>query len=372
MPTIEEKIKLAKSARSGDTGKDGKEGQREDANDGVKFGGARDMDEDVYAGSTEYNTELMDMEEDSDDNVGAEGSDDDDDDEIIDVGKSIVEEDEPEDSGRDIMDEAREENGSGIVNTKISARESDYHKRKYNRSSHDVDSEGNQMSYGQVMEKVELERQEKELQDKVAKIREKEELEGKPRRRRWDDAPAAADADADAPAASADAAASASSSSSASRWDEDPKTETAAKPRRRRWDATPSGAAAVDETPKASRWDETPAAATATKKRSRWDATPAQNAAAATISKLTAETPGSSNPAEARANLVEQEMALRNQPISDAELDAVLPQTGYRILDPPPRLQARPQNRKQPPCDPHSRGHDPRLHEPERCGGEQV
>ena len=29
------------------------------------------MDEDVYGGATEYNTELMDMEEDSDDNVGA-------------------------------------------------------------------------------------------------------------------------------------------------------------------------------------------------------------------------------------------------------------------------------------------------------------
>jgi splicing factor 3B subunit 1 len=331
MPTIEEQIKLAKSARSSDKGKDEKEGQREDANDGVKFGGARAMDEDVYGGATEYNTELMDMEEDSDDNVGAEGSDDDDDDEVIDVGKSIVEEDEPEDSGRDIMEEAREENGSGIVNTRISARESDYHKRKYDRTSHDVDSEGNQMSYGQVMEKVELERQEKELQDKVAKVREKEELEGKPRRRRWDDAPAAADEAADASAAS-----SSSAAPSASRWDEDPQTAIAAKPRRRRWDATPSGAAAVDETPKASRWDETPAAATATKKRSRWDATPAQNAAAATISKLTAATPASSNPAEARANLVEQEMALRNQPISDAELDAVLPQTGYRILDPPP------------------------------------
>eukprot|EP00520_Triparma_pacifica_P017137 CAMPEP_0118656458 /NCGR_PEP_ID=MMETSP0785-20121206/13499_1 /TAXON_ID=91992 /ORGANISM="Bolidomonas pacifica, Strain CCMP 1866" /LENGTH=1211 /DNA_ID=CAMNT_0006549317 /DNA_START=491 /DNA_END=4123 /DNA_ORIENTATION=+ len=327
MPTVEEQIKSQRARRSRSTKGDEKEDQREDPADGDKFGGTRAMDEDIYgAGSTaEYNTELVDMEESDEENGRGGDDDDDDDDEVVDVGKSIVEDDDTEEAARDIMEAAREENGSGLANTRISDRESDYHKRKYNRASHDVDSEGNQLSYGQVMEKVELERQEKELQEKVAKIREKEELEGKPRRRRWDDA--APDAASKEPAAAPAA--------STSRWDEDPSTETAAsKPRRRRWDATPS-AAAVGETPKASRWDETPAAATA-KKRSRWDATPAQSAAAATVAKLTGATPSaSSNPAEARATLIEQEMALRNQPISDAELDAVLPQSGYRILEPP-------------------------------------
>ena len=83
-------------------------------------------------------------------------------------------------------------------------------------------------------------------------------------------------------------------------------TPPSAPPRKRRWDVEPDEAPAED-LPKRrrSRWDETPAEEAAP--RSRWDATPAA---------------GPSAP--------------RSRYMSDAELDALLPSTGYRIVDPPP------------------------------------
>ncbi|KAJ4455959.1 putative splicing factor 3B subunit 1 [Paratrimastix pyriformis] len=160
-----------------------------------------------------------------------------------------------------------------------------------------------------------------------------------------------------------------------SRWDatpgrstEDPTTaptpsrwDSAATPSR--WDATP--ARAVGETP--SRWDATPAKGgvaceTPKRTRSRWDETPVGQpsgsmtpmggmtpGAAAFAMGTPAVTPrgGFDMPtpaapsaiaaqsmlgARALASRIDKELDERNRYMSDEEIDAMLPQTGYKIL----------------------------------------
>jgi splicing factor 3B subunit 1 len=105
----------------------------------------------------------------------------------------------------------------------------------------------------------------------------------------------------------------------------------AGRKRKKRWDvsaedeATTNGDA--DAKAKKSKWDEPPAATASkpeTKRRSRWDQAPAVGAPSAVATPVvTAVGFGT-------------DVSARNAPFTDEELDEMLPSTGYKILAPPP------------------------------------
>ena len=95
-----------------------------------------------------------------------------------------------------------------------------------------------------------------------------------------------------------------------------------AKSKRSRWDQTPvPGGATVDATPRRSRWDQAPSLA---------DATPVGQSGLATPM----------HPSQGLAAMLPTtfgtDISSRNAPLSDEELDLMLPSEGYKILDPPP------------------------------------
>eukprot|EP01018_Ginkgo_biloba_P035429 Gb_20157 [translate_table: standard] len=142
------------------------------------------------------------------------------------------------------------------------------------------------------------------------------------------------------------------------RWDETPTPGRLADA-----DATPVGGVTPGATPAGMTWDATPklsglATPTPKKQRSRWDETPASMGSAtpmpgATPSAFTpgvtpmggidlpTPTPGAINLRGAitpeQYNLLrwEKDIEERNRPLSDEELDAMFPQDGYKILEPP-------------------------------------
>lgn len=103
--------------------------------------------------------------------------------------------------------------------------------------------------------------------------------------------------------------------------------EVTGRKRKKRWDV--SGEAVPDgevKDTKKSRWDKTPApegAVQAPTKRSRWDQAPSLSGPVATPSVPTLPVFGT-------------DISSRNAPLSDEELDAMLPSEGYKILEPPP------------------------------------
>lgn len=118
--------------------------------------------------------------------------------------------------------------------------------------------------------------------------------------------------------------------------------------RKQRWDVTsePAPVAADDTGPveeksaKRSRWDQTPAPVPPTeaaqKRRSRWDQAPALGAATP-VGNATLATPV--HPSHGGAVMgggFGTDISARHAPISDEELDMMLPSEGYQILDPPP------------------------------------
>ncbi|KAH0553283.1 hypothetical protein GP486_006584 [Trichoglossum hirsutum] len=119
--------------------------------------------------------------------------------------------------------------------------------------------------------------------------------------------------------------------------------------RKQRWDVTTEDADAVeagkaaDAKAKRSRWDQTPVpggapADDAPKRRSRWDQAPAL-AAATPVGNQGLATP--IHPSQAGAAQVVPssfgtDISSRNAPLSDEELDLMLPSEGYKILEPPP------------------------------------
>mmetsp|Transcript_345 Transcript_345/g.641 ORF Transcript_345/g.641 Transcript_345/m.641 type:complete len:1323 (-) Transcript_345:72-4040(-) len=227
--------------------------------------------------------------------------------------------------------------GSGLVNTRISDRESSYHARRHDRY---IREDG--MSFKDAMVNSNLERERKELLDSARKElldeetgefkarldentgKESEEMGGpegkdgqnRSRRRRWDDTsndlvktqPEEESMGIVTDGENSVANSTTTATTAASRWDEDVSTGASAGTRRRkRWDETPvvasGGVAATpivgsgtapDATPliTGKQWDETPmlasgimpsatpmigagASADGGRKRSRWDATPA-------------------------------------------------------------------------------------------------
>ncbi|KAL4443434.1 hypothetical protein ABPG75_011171 [Micractinium tetrahymenae] len=147
-----------------------------------------------------------------------------------------------------------------------------------------------------------------------------------------------------------------------SRWDA---AEQGAQPKRNRWDATPTpghGAAGVGETPtaggKRSRWDATPAMAGAAAVGATpayggaMGATPMYGMGATPAGGLGMETPTPGMLAAQQAAMagvpmtpeayqqmkIDREMDERNRPLTDEELDAMLPgpNEGYKVLAEPP------------------------------------
>jgi len=263
------------------------------------------------------------------------------------------------------------EGGSGLVNTRINDRESEYQKRRNNRV---LREDG--LSFKESMMHANLEKERYELIQEVNKDykdpdedgRKSEGLEkpndkqqpeegttstNKRRKRRWDTT--------SGPTASTekDNAAMVSDSDSVaptmkSKWDEDVSENTSNSRRRKRWDETPIVSSNVAATPvvaygmatpavhSQSKWDETPLsfsgivketqeAATSQKSKNRWAETPAP------VQPVGSQTPAHGMVAGnlSKALSLEREMESRNRPWTDAALDAILPSEGYIIMRPP-------------------------------------
>ena len=266
--------------------------------------------------------------------------------------------------------------GSGIVNTRIADRESDYHKRRMGRV---LREDG--LTFKESMQQANIEKERDELireakkdMEELAERQLQEEASGtaassivagadegtaRRRKRRWDQ-----DTDNNStPSATKEAEASLVSDTESvasqrkAQWDEDTsKTTAQASRRRKRWDETPIVAASnVASTPlitsnmlsstpmvtSGSKWDETPMAMSgvgvsdtpaAGVARNRWEATPS----------YTTQPAGAQTPADgfatgnlAKALSLEREMESRNRPWTDAALDALLPSEGYIVIPPP-------------------------------------
>ncbi|WEW58842.1 U2 snRNP component prp10 [Emydomyces testavorans] len=116
--------------------------------------------------------------------------------------------------------------------------------------------------------------------------------------------------------------------------------------RKQRWDVASEPPAAAESTEptevksKRSRWDQTPAPTAPTegsRRRSRWDQAPSL-AAATPVGQPGLATP--MHPSQGALPMMPvtfgSDISGRNAPLSDEELDMMLPSEGYKILEPPP------------------------------------
>ncbi|KAG0313498.1 Splicing factor 3B subunit 1 [Dissophora globulifera] len=240
---------------------------------------------------------------------------------------------------------------------RIIDREDDYNKRRLNRTlsptridpfAKNADAASSEArSYSEVMREVELGREEERVMRKIAEKKKEAQketgLDAPPpptptgRKRRWDVATPVV-----APAATSgwnepdDHVAAPTN-----RWEETPKAEVK---KRNRWDETPvaSTSSAWDATPKASGVTETPTA-----KRSRWDETPvapsgmfgATPMGAGQLGMVTPNMMVPMTPEAMNAQRWEHEIDMRNRPLTDDDLDAMFPTTGFKILEQPTSYQ---------------------------------
>ncbi|KAK1922157.1 armadillo-type protein [Papiliotrema laurentii] len=211
----------------------------------------------------------------------------------------------------------------------VSARQSDYQKRQYNRT--EALAEGEDESYAERMRIINLEREEEKLRRYKEQLEKDKAAEGKeitmddktpPRAVAGDETPPRAIAGGDTP----------------------PRIKTEedeAKPKKRRWDVEePAKAEADDGAPKKrrSRWDQTPSdAPETTTKKSRWDQTPSTDTAV-----VTGQTQEGT---ETSVVMVEDK---RYAPITDEQLDHLLPgkADGYQIVPVPDDYRPAPSVRK--------------------------
>jgi splicing factor 3B subunit 1 len=282
-----------------------------------------------------------------------------------------------------------EEDSSGFRKPqKIIDREDEYRQRRLQRiisperndpfAMGEATPDPSVRTYADVMREQALQKQKEEILKEIAK--KKEEEKGKvvaqepapapKRRNRWDqsqDVDVAAVAkkakigsDWDAPDATPGRVSDATPSVRRNRWDETPTPGRLVDS-----DATPGAGATPGATPAGMTWDATPklaglATPTPKRQRSRWDETPATGSATpATPSGATpavAYTPGVTpvggvdlaTPTPSALNLRgpmtpeqynllrwERDIEERNRPLTDEELDAMFPQEGYKILEPP-------------------------------------
>lgn len=242
-----------------------------------------------------------------------------------------------------------------VESKRIIDREDDYNKRRLNRvlspSRQDPFAKNNDAagsearSYAEVMKEAELEREQQRVLQKIAeKKKEAQKTTGQDapapptpsgRKRRWDVATPVV-----APAATSswnepdDHVAAPTN-----RWEETPKAETK---KRNRWDQTPvSSTSSWDATPRAADVTDTP-----TSKRSRWDETPVAPSgmfgatpAPGQFGMITPNISVPMTPEAMNAQRWEHEIDMRNRPLTDEDLDAMFPTTGYKILEQPASYQ---------------------------------
>ncbi|KAJ6781693.1 hypothetical protein PWT90_07483 [Aphanocladium album] len=217
--------------------------------------------------------------------------------------------------------------GKGEKSGRIMDRETDYQKRRFNRvltptradpfaENRQAGAAENGTNYREIMEERELEREEERVRRAIQSKQESGDHDGDAR-------PALTDGDKEnVDAGSTEAVA-------------------AGRKRKKRWDVGADEQAPAEEAakPKRSRWDQAPAVGgplegDAPKKRSRWDqapsATPMANAGLAT--------PAPQSQSAMIPATFGSDISARNMPISDEELDLLLPgeEDGYKILTPPP------------------------------------
>ncbi|KAF2754297.1 putative splicing factor 3B subunit 1 [Pseudovirgaria hyperparasitica] len=117
---------------------------------------------------------------------------------------------------------------------------------------------------------------------------------------------------------------------------------SAEKKRKRRWDVSTEEKVSEDVQmedvkPKKSRWDEIPAPGAAPAKRSRWDLAPAL------VTATPASGAGLATPMHPSQMMsFGTDISGRNMSLSDEELNEMLPNEGYKILDPPPGYEPLP------------------------------
>lgn len=224
--------------------------------------------------------------------------------------------------------------GRGERSNRISDRETDYQKRRFNRvltptradpfaaNRQAGAAEGEGETYRDIMERADIEREEERVRRAIEEKRKNEE-NGDVKSEVLDHKPTLQDGD------------------DKENGEAGPTEAAAGRKRKKRWDV----GAATEATPtpepkKRSRWDEAPAipvpgADAGSKKRSRWDqapaATPVGNSGLATPMHPTQTAVLPMAP-------LSTETSARNAPISDEELDAILPgeAEGYKVLEPPP------------------------------------
>lgn len=248
-------------------------------------------------------------------------------------------------------------------------------------------------TYKDVMAEAVLDRKKEETLKAIAKKKEEEAAAAKAekeaggaavaapkRRNRWDKSQ-----DDGAPPAKKEKSTSdwdmPDAAAGSGRWDATPTPgrvadATPSVGRRNRWDetptpgrmvdsdATPAGGATPGATPAGNAWDATPkglVTPTPKRQRSRWDETPASitsatpmagatpaaaftpgvtpvgglDLATPTPSALQLQQAGFMTPEQRNLLKWEKDIEERNRPLTDEELDAILPQDGYKILEPP-------------------------------------
>ncbi|TKY71845.1 Splicing factor 3B subunit 1 [Spatholobus suberectus] len=278
---------------------------------------------------------------------------------------------------------------------RIIDREDDYRRRRLNQiispERHDPFAAGEKTpdpsvrTYGDVMREEALKREKEETLKAIAKKKKEEEEAAKAappqqqqqqkRRNRWDQSQD--DGGAAAAAKKAKTSDWDMPDTTPGRWDATPtpgRVTDATPGRRNRWDetptpgriadsdATPAGGATPGATPAGMTWDATPklsgmATPTPKRQRSRWDETPATMGSATPLPgatpaaaytpgvtpvggvELATPTPGalqgSITPEQYNLLRWERDIEERNRPLTDEELDAMFPQEGYKILEPP-------------------------------------
>jgi splicing factor 3B subunit 1 len=209
---------------------------------------------------------------------------------------------------------------------RIADRETDYQKRRFDRgpltptradpfaANKHAGVEG--QTYREVMQLQEIEKEEQRVQKLIAEKQANGEtsvVEHKPVLKE----------ESDKENAEAGSTVEVSTRKRKKRWDvsseSTPVPETAdSKSKRSRWDQTPVPGAAPDGAPKRSRWDQAPALAAATPVGNQGLATPMHPSQVVLGPTFGTDISG------------------RNAPISDEELDLMLPSEGYKILEPPP------------------------------------
>ena len=137
----------------------------------------------------------------------------------------------------------------------------------------------------------------------------------------------------------------------ASKWGDTPATAASATPSRRksRWDETPVASSVGSATPsRRSRWDQTPVSTVegtpggGRSGRSRWDETPVAAHGTGRMTTPAARGPGGTPVATPTLGQLMMtpgaylDAELRSRPMTDEDLDSILPPTGFKVMQAPP------------------------------------